>query len=138
MKDVIQYFEKWRYSILTRPGKFTREERARMFIAVPTFEGIKITINSVIELTKFLLAAGVPYVLTGKFIQDALENYFSMQRAIGRRKDNPSLYDIGYNDNAIRNARYFNPVKSGNCQSTQESGSSLINMERLPSKKAKR
>ena len=32
----------------------------------------------------------VPYILTRKYIQDALENYFVIQRGIGgRRMDNP-------------------------------------------------
>ena len=40
--------------------------------------------------------------------QDSLENYFG--QAIGRRKDNPSLHDIGYNDNTIRNQFTYNPM----------------------------
>ena len=34
--------------------------------------------------------------------KDDLENYFGRQRAIGRRKDNPSDRDVGYNDNTIK------------------------------------
>ena len=85
-----------------------------MFIARPTYEGVKITTHSTIELVQYLLKIGFPYVLTGKFIQDPLENYFSMQRACGRRNDNPSLYDFGYNDNMIRNAKSFQPIGT-NC-----------------------
>ena len=114
---------------------FSRDERAKMFIARPTYEGIKITVYSVIELTQYLINAGVPYVLTGKYIQDFLENYFSMQRATGRRKNNPSLYDIGYNDNTIRNAKSYNPIKTGNCE--HDVDFEILN-EKLPSKKAKR
>jgi hypothetical protein len=53
---------------------------------------------------------GVQYVLTERLCQDSLENYFGQQRAIGRRKDNPSLHDIGYNDNTIRNQCTFKPI----------------------------
>ena len=130
--DFLKYFEDWMYSIETRSGTFTREQRAKMFIARPTYEGIKITINSTIELTKFLLNAGVPYILTGKFIQDNLENYFAMQRAPGRQKDNPSLYDVGYNDNWIRNAKSFRPIGS-NCEESEY----VIDGGKLPSKKPK-
>ena len=79
-----------------------------MFIARPSYEGLKITVHSSIELLQFLFKAGVPYVLIGKFIQDSLENYFAMQHAMGRWKENPSLYDVGYNDNNIRNSKLLN------------------------------
>ena len=52
-------------------GNFTRDERARMFIARPTYEGIRITIKSTVELVEYLLKIGFPYVLTGRFIQDS-------------------------------------------------------------------
>ena len=73
-----------------------------MFLSWQTHEGIKITTHSSMELVKYLLNQGVPYVLTERFCQDPLENYFGQQRSIGRRKDNPSLRDFSYNDNTIR------------------------------------
>ena len=69
--DVLQYFEHWLHSIENRPGTFSKEKRAKMFIARPSYEGLKITVHSTIELVQFILKAGVPYVLTGKFIQDS-------------------------------------------------------------------
>ena len=51
-----------------------------------------------IEIIKYLLECGVAYVLTERFCQDVLENYFG-------RKDNPMLRDFGYNDNTIRNTK---------------------------------
>ena len=53
---------------------------------------------------------GVQYVLTEWLCQDSLENYFGQQRDIGRRKDNPYLHDIGYNDNRVRNQLTFKPI----------------------------
>ena len=38
------------------------------------------------------------YILSEKFCQDDLENYFAQQRAIGWRHDNPTVYASGYND----------------------------------------
>ena len=55
------------------------------------------------------------YVLTERFCQDPLENYFGRQRSLGARKDNPTLRDVGYNDNSIRNQKVFRPIASGNC-----------------------
>ena len=40
--------------------------------------------------------------------------YFGRQRSLGHRKDNPSLRDIGYNDNTIRTTKLFQPI-TGNC-----------------------
>jgi len=31
-----------------------------------------------------------------------LEEHFGRQRSLGRRSDNPSLYQFGYNENTLR------------------------------------
>ena len=69
-----------------------------MFISWQTFEGLKITVPSIIEVVKFLLQRHVKYVLTERFCQDPLEIYFGQQRAIGAQKDNPSIHDFRFND----------------------------------------
>ena len=89
-----------------------------MLISLQTYEGFKITVNSIIEAVQFLLQHEVSYVLTERFCQDPLENYFGHQRSLGARKDNPSLRDFGFNDNAIRNQNVFQPIV-GNVRSGQ-------------------
>ena len=42
------------------------------------------------------------YILSQRFCQDYQENYFGRHRAIGRRRDNPHVGDVGYNDNTIK------------------------------------
>lgn len=111
----LQYFENWLQSIEDRPGNFTQNAKQRMFISWQTYEGIKITVHSIIEATQFLLQHGVHYVLTERFCQDPLENYFGHQRGCGARKDNPTLRDVGYNDNTIRNQKVYRPI-AGNVQ----------------------
>ena len=37
-----------------------------------------------------------------------------MQRSSGWRKDNPSMVDFGYNNNAIRNQKQSKPTANGN------------------------
>lgn len=81
-----------------------------MFIAWQTYEGLHITVNSLIEATKFLLNNGMPFVLTERFNQDALEEYFGRQRSLGRRNDNPTLVQFGYQSNAIRMQQSVAPV----------------------------
>ena len=53
--------------------------------------------------------------MTESFCQDPLENYFGQQRAIGARKDNPSVRDFGFNDNSIRNHKIFRPIAGNVC-----------------------
>ena len=106
----LQYFEDWLTSIEQREGNFTKKDKNRMFISRETHEGLKITVNSIIEATQFLLQHEVKYVITERFCQDPLENYFGKKRASGARKDNPSVRDFGYNDNAIRNQKIFRPI----------------------------
>ena len=87
-----------------------------MFVSSQTYEGLKITVHSVIEFVTFLIMHKVSYVLTERFCQDPLENYFGKQRSSGARKDNPSLYDFGYSDNTITNQKAFKPIATGNAR----------------------
>ena len=89
---------------------FTQNARDRMFLSWQTFQGIQISAYSVIEITKYLLQNGAAFVLTEKFNQDVLEEYFGRQWALGRRNDNPSIYKFGYNSNTIRMQRSVVPV----------------------------
>ena len=74
-----------------------------MFLPWQTYEGLLITVNSFVEATRYLLKeGGVSYILSDRFCQDYLENYFGRQPAIGRRRDNPNVRDIEYNDNTIK------------------------------------
>ena len=59
------------------------QNRAKMFIAWQTYEGIKLSVHSSIELTRFLLNIGIKFVLSGRYSQDILENYNGRQRALG-------------------------------------------------------
>ena len=111
----LQYFEDWFTSIQQRDGNFSKKEKNKMFVSQQTYEGLKISVNSIIEAVQFLLQHQVKYVLTERFCQDPLENYFGRQRSLGARKDNPSSRDFGYNDNSIRNQKVFKPI-TGNVQ----------------------
>ena len=49
------------------------------------------------------------------FVKMILKIIFGRQRAIGRRKDNPSVRDVGYNDNTIKSQFSVRPI-AGNVQ----------------------
>ena len=96
--------------------------------------------HSTTELVKFLLSRNVKYLLTERFCQDPLENYFGRQRGMGRRKDNPSLRDVGFNDNTIRISQMVKPIQ-GNCRGAFNAKDEIdfgAKMEKLPCRKAKR
>ena len=82
------------------------------------YEGLQITCLFMLEIIKYLLESGVAYVLTERFCQDVLENYFGRQRTICGRKDNPTLRDFGYNDNTIRNTKCTKSI-TGNVSGSQ-------------------
>ena len=103
--DFLNYLQMWHDNVAQRPGNYDENARACMFISRQTYEGMKISIYSLIELVKFLLNSGIDYVLTNRFCQDPVEQYFGKQRGIGRRSDNPTIYAFGYNDNTIRMQR---------------------------------
>eukprot|EP00112_Aurelia_sp_Birch-Aquarium-sp1_P000666 Seg1064.2 transcript_id=Seg1064.2/GoldUCD/mRNA.D3Y31 product="Transposable element P transposase" protein_id=Seg1064.2/GoldUCD/D3Y31 len=113
MEDVLGFFEKWRDSILKCKGGHSKDDQQKMFISNQTFVGLKTTILAVVECVRYLLSSGMPYVLTEKFNQDNAEEYFGRQRAMGRRSDNPTIYQFGYNANTIRIQRSIRTV-SGN------------------------
>ena len=67
-----------------------------------------------IEAITFLLAEGFDYVLTERFMQDVLEDYFGHQRDTGRRSDNPTAQQFGYSDLTIAAQRDIALVIRGN------------------------
>ena len=75
-----------------------------MFISWQTYEGIQISVHSVTEATKYLLAQGMEFVLAERFNQDCVKEYFGRQTSAGCWSDNPSISQFGY-DNSIRMQR---------------------------------
>ena len=79
LEDLLNYFHKWKDSTVSRVGNFSEKDRCKMFISDPTYEGIQISIYSLKECITYLLNNGVRYILTERFCQDNLENYFGKQ-----------------------------------------------------------
>ena len=121
---------------LPRQGNVSKEARSRMFLSAQTYEGIRITVYSVTGATKFLLQNGMEFVLTEKFNQDCLEEYFGRQRSLGRRSDNQSLYQFGYNSNTLRLQRSVVQA-TGNTEgaSKYKRGHSWYNVDDMPLKR---
>ena len=115
----LEYLKSWKTSIQNRPGNYTQNDRARMFLSWQTHEGFEITVHSTIECTKFLLQEGMEFVLTERFCQDPMEEYFGNQRKLGRRSDNPDIHQFGYNANTIRIQRSVS-FQSGNTRGRKD------------------
>ena len=103
-----------------------------MIISSQTYKGLKITVNSIIETTQFILQHQSKYVLSASFCQNPLKNYFGRQRSLGSWRDNPSMADFGYNDNARRNQKFFKPIAHGN---VTDCGMVALTDEPLPCRK---
>ena len=119
MIEFLEYLRKWKESIDNRQGNFNQNARSKMFLSWQTYEGFKISVYSVIEVTKFLLGEGVEFVLTERFCQDTVEEYFGNQRKLGRRSDNPDIRMFGYNNNTIRIQRTVS-CQSGNTRGRKD------------------
>ena len=105
-----------------------------MFLSHQAYEGLRITVNSVIECVKFLLSeGGMKYVLTERFNQDVAEENFGRHRGVGRRNENPTLHMFGYDSNTLRMARSVVPVR-GNTKGahTQKRRVSWHNVDHTP------
>ena len=74
--------------------------------------------HSFTELAKILLKLpGVKFLLSEKFNQDPLEEYFSKQRGAGGCNDNPSVEQFGHNMLALHVASdSVKASKKGNCR----------------------
>jgi hypothetical protein len=64
---------------MTREGVYSTDDRGKMFLSIQTYTGLKTSIHAHIEAIRFLLAEGFQYVLSERFMQDVLEDYFGHQ-----------------------------------------------------------
>ena len=62
----LNYFQDSLNSVEQCQGNFTKDACQKMFIPSQTYEGLKITANSIIETTQFLLQHQVKFVLTDR------------------------------------------------------------------------
>ena len=104
-----------------------------MLISWKNYEDLQITISSFKEVCKLFLEQGIPYSLSKIFCPGDLENYFGKQRAIGRRSDNITAHDFGYNDYTVKNQFLMRSIV-GNVQGPAEKFSEIC-IELLPKRR---
>ena len=70
------------------------------------FVCFSVTVKSFVDVAQTLLQEpGIEYLLSEKFSQDPLEEYFSMQRGLCGRNDNPTVAEFGRNVLKLQVAR---------------------------------
>lgn len=89
-------------NIELREGNFSKLKKSKMVISKQTHEGILITSHALTQYVRFLLSEGIEYVLTERFCQDPVEEYFGNQIMIGRDSDSSDFLQCLYNGNTIR------------------------------------
>ena len=77
--------------------------------------------HSFVEMTQYLLTKHSEdnlFLLSERFSQDPLENYFGKQRARGGRSDNPSIQRSLQNAGALRiqKSLALDPVRGNSCK----------------------
>ena len=107
-----------------------------MFISWQSYEGLQVTVHSFKEVCKFLLEQDISYIISERSCQDDLENCFGRQRAIGHRRDNPTIRDAGYNGNTIKSQYSLRPI-AGNVRANLQKFS-VIDETPLPKRKMQR
>ena len=122
---------------MIREGNYTADDRAKMFLSLQTYKGLKISVYSHTEAIQFLLSEGFQYVLSERFMQDVPENYFGHRRAKGGRSDNPTAQQFGCNDLTIAAQRDIAPVLRSNVGGRYEKQKWNI-VSDVPVKKSKR
>ena len=135
LDEFLQYFKSWKESIEARnDAYYTDNAKSKMSVLWQSYEGLQITVLSFKEACKFLLQQSIPYILSERFCQDDLENYFGKQRAIGRRSDSLTVNDFGYNDNTVKNQFSIRPI-GGNVQGPAEKFNKTCNEPLLKQRK---
>ena len=134
----LAYLDAWYEATQERPGNFSGDDRSRMFLSLQTYKGLQITVHSLVEVVKFLLSEGMEFVLSERFCQDLLEEYFGRQRERGRFNDSPTVQAFGYDDRTLAVQRNIAPVIKGNVAGRHKGEGSkwyAVSEEPLPKRK---
>ena len=81
----LPYLDIWKENTRNRPDNFTKNPISKMFFSLQINHGIQITVRSTVEEVKFLLQNGSKFILNERFCQDPVEEYFRIQRQLGRK-----------------------------------------------------
>lgn len=81
LKEFLEYLTKWEEHAKTTVGGF---------MSATTAEGLRVTIESTLNLVSYLKNIGFKYILTANLSQDRLENLFGIVRQSAGTNDHPT------------------------------------------------
>ncbi|XP_055955159.1 uncharacterized protein LOC126812587 [Patella vulgata] len=128
-EDFLGYLRDLKDQVDNRQG-FSKTEKSKMFLSYQS--------KAVVEATKYLIQHGVKFVLTNKFCQDPVEEHFGRHRALGRRSDNPTVFEFGYQENKLRLQRSLALQIKPNGNVKRSSKQYEIEIDDTPLKKKRR
>ena len=93
--DFLGFIDDWEGQILRIPG-LTKSEQEKMCLSKETRFGLRCTVESVVALGREILSEppGTQYLLTAKFNQDKLENWFGKVRQCLGPNEAPRFFDF--------------------------------------------
>ena len=116
--------DEWESNVSGRTG-FTPAQKKMMQLSAEslgyicvyhfnTYATYIFSVKAFVEMARFLLKLpGVKYLLSERFCQDPLEEFFSQQRAQGRRNDNPTASE--FKKTMVSRASTATDPLHGNC-----------------------
>jgi hypothetical protein len=132
-EDFLGYIAQWEENVSRRSG-YSAEEKKKMQLSQQTIEGIKITVQSFIELTKYLFTrSGVQFFFSERLNQDPLESFFGKQRQRGGGSDNPNVAQFvsGTSSLRVQGSIALQPLR-GNCRRKLFEDEDLLSDTPLP------
>lgn len=138
-EEFLGFLDNWEKSVKERKG-FTNKEKKMMLLSIETRLGLRITVKSFVELTRYLFTVpGVKAFLSRRVSQDPLEQFFGCQRQRGGVHDNPNAVEFLKNSQVLRVVSSCAKVAKGNCRgSTPESMDLEKQNQPLPRRKKRR
>ncbi|KAL5239381.1 hypothetical protein ACI65C_006791 [Semiaphis heraclei] len=106
----LKWLDSWESKILS--GEITE----KLFLTKSTTEGLRVTLNSTIAMTNYLVEKfEFKYILTGKINQDALERFFGTVQMASGANDHPATPTFLQVYKLLSIYAVIKPPKYGNC-----------------------
>ncbi|XP_077535872.1 uncharacterized protein LOC144148165 [Haemaphysalis longicornis] len=99
------------------------------FLTPSTAEGLRVTLKSVLELSRYLLTeCNFKYVLTSKMNQDPLECFFGIIRQAGGQNEHPTFPTFLQLYRMLSLYSLLKPPQFGNCTAAESSQSAFVTL----------
>uniref|UniRef100_A0A2S2PUB1 Transposable element P transposase-like RNase H C-terminal domain-containing protein n=1 Tax=Schizaphis graminum TaxID=13262 RepID=A0A2S2PUB1_SCHGA len=115
LQESLLWLNDWKLKVQT--GEVHQDK----FLSDNTAEGLRVTLNSTIDITKYLIKEfNFSYVLTGKITQDNLEKFFGTIRLAAGANDHPGTPTFLQLYKLLSVYSLLKPPKFGNCTIDQQ------------------